>query len=215
MIMTIKITFEKINMPQSKNIKKYTDNRVEKIILLRAKQLGIIYKNVQILLESGIEIYINISRDEANDTIEINFNNSYEIQNLKSIKLNLNLQKQEDYLEDNKDSINKDSINKENIINDKDVENHETKNEKEERSKNKKETNSKYKEKTKKDNQKVNDSEKDKQIIKTNNIKLVVIKILIVAIFLMLSIIIILFVRIKSIQKKRANYVELTGLDSI
>ena len=209
------ITFEKINMPQSKNTNKYTDNRVEKIILLRAKQLGIIYKNIQILLESGIEIYINISSDEVNDTIEINFNNSYEIQNLKSIKLNLNLQKQENYLEDNKDSIKNDSINKENIINDKSVENHETKNEKEKESKNKKETNLKYNENKKNDNPKVTETEKDKQILKTNNIKLVVVKILIVAIFLMLSIIIILFVRIKSIQKKRANYVELTGLDSI
>ena len=225
------ITFEKINMPKSKNSKKYTDNNIDKIILLRANELGIDYKNVQILLENRKEINVDVSNNNINDFIEINFENPYEIENLKSIKLNLNQKKEEDHPENNKENIINDKEDKNNNIEtkneDKQKNNNETKNEDEQKNKNetKNEDEQKNKENNKNGNLKNNENnknekqkdtttEKEKQIIKTNNIKLVMVKILIVAIFLMLSIIIILFVRIKSIQKKRANYVELTGLDS-
>ena len=184
------ISFEKINMPKSKNNVKYSDNLVERIVILRSKELSINYDKVKILLESGIEIFTNISRNDTNDYVEIIFSNLYQIQNLKTININLQSEKEEE--NQNNDKQNKISDN----------DNKEQKN------------NEINKEKNLKNNN-VNDKQKETENIKENNIRLVLVKILVVIIFLMLSIIIILFVRIKSIQKKRANYVELTGLDSI
>ena len=193
------ITFEKINMPKNE-YNKYNDNKVEKIIFLRAKELDISYEKIKIYMDNGNEIYSDIKRNEINDTLEIKFRNLYQIQNLKYIKINMNLKKQEDNLDndDNKqknNEINKNDIEKSNNnniinINQKNLQNN-----------------------NKNDTQK--ETKEEKQIIKENKIKLVLVKIFIVIIFLMLSIIIILFVRIKSIQRKRSNYVELTALDSV
>ena len=191
------ISFEKINMPKSDNNKKYSDNLVERIVILRTKELSINYDKVKISLESGIEIFTNISRNDINDYIEIKFSNFYQIQNLKTININIKSEKEEENpIIDNQNEMN-DNNNKNDNKEQKD--------------------NEISKEKNLKDNNKngVNENQKETQNVKENNIKLVLVKIFVVIIFLMLSIIIILFVRIKSLQKKRANYVELTGLDSI
>ena len=206
------ISFERINMPKGNNNMKYSDNLVERIVILRSKELAINYNKVKISLESGIEIFTNISRNDTNDYIEITFSNLYQIQNLKTININLKSEKDEETINtvntDSQSQINENKNNEENKIKD---------NEQKDENKN----NENKKEKNLKDskNSGTNDKQKEKetqtQTIIENNIRLVIVKILVVIIFLMLSIIIILFVRIKSIQKKRANYVKLTRLDSV
>ena len=59
-----------------------------------------------------------------------------------------------------------------------------------------------------------NSGKNEKEKVQKQTFKLIMVKILICLIFIMISIIIILFVRIKSFQKVRTSYVELTGLDS-
>ena len=175
-----KITFEKKNMPKEE-YNKYNDNKVEKIIILRAKEFDINYEKIKIYMENGKEMPSDIKKNEVNDTLEITFRYLQQIQNLKYIEMIIESKKQ------NNNEVTKIDIKP---INEKNLQNNNKNNAQKEK-------------------------KNEKQIIKENNIKLVLVKIFIVIIFLMLSIIIILFVRIKSIQKKRSNYVELTGLDSV
>ncbi len=66
-----------------------------------------------------------------------------------------------------------------------------------------------------KENKENKDDIKEVPQVKENSIKLVLVKVFIGVIFFLLSVIIILFVRIKSLQKRKANYIELTGIDSV
>ena len=184
------INFERKNMPKSDNSQKYTDNKVESVIILRAKELEVNLEKVNLLLNDGKEFEISdIIYDETSDYMKIPFNTEYEIQNLKSIHLH------------SKSQSNENSINN--------IPKNENNNENDNQNKNKE------------NNLQKSDANKNTQNnaqngpAKNNHAKLVLVKILICLIFLMLSIIIILFVRIKSLQKRRSNYVELTGLDSI
>ena len=204
--------FEKLNMLKDNNYK-YKDNQLEKIIILRAKELQINYKEAKIYLEDGLEFITDMILNDENEYFEIYFNTIYDIQNFKYIKFNFNIENNGNNLENNNENNNnnneKDNINKIKEDNNKIIDN----NKKNEENRN---NNNNIPQKTNDNNYKNdNQNKNEKQTIKTNNIKLIIVKILIFLIFLMLSIIIILFVRIKSIQKKRANYVELTGLDSL
>ena len=198
------INFEVKNMPKSDNNQKYTDNKVESVIILRTKELEINTKKVNLLLNDGKEFEISdIIYDEESDYMKISFNTEYEIQNLKSIRLL------------SKSQINENNINNapknENNINDVPKNESNINNNQSNNNQNKNKENNLQKSNANKNNQ---TSVQNGQI-KSNHAKLVLVKILICLIFLMLSIIIILFVRIKSLQKRRSNYVELTGLDSI
>ena len=192
------INFERKNMPKSDNSQKYTDNKVESVIILRAKELEVNLEKVTLLLNDGKEFEISdIIYNDASDYMKISFNTEYEIQNLKSIQLHSKSQS-------NENNINNIPKN-ENNINNNQASNNENNNQN----------------KNKENNLQKSDANKNTQNnaqngpAKNNHVKLVLVKILICLIFLMLSIIIILFVRIKSLQKRRSNYVELTGLDSI
>ena len=192
------INFERKNMPKSDNSQKYTDNKVESVIILRAKELEVNLEKVNLLLNDGKEFEISdIIYNDASDYMKISFNTEYEIQNLKSIQLHSKSQS-------NENNINNIPKN-ENNINNNQASNNENNNQN----------------KNKENNLQKSDANKNTQNnaqngpAKNNHAKLVLVKILICLIFLMLSIIIILFVRIKSLQKRRSNYVELTGLDSI
>ena len=66
-----------------------------------------------------------------------------------------------------------------------------------------------------KENKEKENKEKEIIKIKENSTKLILVKIFIGIIFFLLSVIIVLFVRIKSLQRKKASYIELAGLDSI
>ena len=182
------INFERKNMPKSDNSQKYTDNKVESVIILRAKELEVNLEKVNLLLNDGKEFEISdIIYDETSDYMKIPFNTEYEIQNLKSIQLHSKSQSNENNINNNQTGNNENdnqNKNKENNL-------------------------------QKSDANKNTQNNAQNGPAKNNHVKLVLVKILICLIFLMLSIIIILFVRIKSLQKRRSNYVELTGLDSI
>ena len=194
------INFERKNMPKSDNNQKYTDNKIETVIILRAKELEINSEKVNILLNDGKEFEISdIIYNDASDYMKISFNTEYEIQNLKSIQLYSKSQS-------NENNINNIPKN-ENNINNNQASNNEINNQ------NKNKENNLQKSDDNKKTQTQTNVQNEQP--KNNHVKLVLVKILICLIFLMLSIIIILFVRIKSLQKRRSNYVELTGLDSI
>ena len=209
------ISFEIKNEQKSKNIQGYTDNKLEKIIILRKKELNINYNRLKLVLESNIELYSSFILNEDGDYIEINTKNT-QIQKIKYIQINI--EKDENIEQFNKFSQNIETDkneNKEQLNEDK---NNQIKNINQDKNDNKNNninTNIQNDNNNKINKDIQNEKNEGKEIVQENNIKLMLIKILIVAIFLMLSIIIILFVRIKSIQKKRANYVELTGLDSV
>ena len=170
------------------------DNRIESIILLRAKELEV-FNSITVSLNDN-QFNKEVEYNEENDYIIINFNENYEIQNFKNIKFKSKNQNNE--VENNVDQVlDNQNENKDKIIKDKEEskENKENK-EKEEKNKNREE-------------------EKEKIKIKENSYKLILVKIFIGIIFFLLSIIIILFVRIKSLQKRKANYIELAGLDSV
>ena len=195
------ITFERKNIQKSKNSKNYIDNKVEKIIVLRAKELNIKYQRIKMVVENNIEYYNSATFNEEGDYIEIN-TKKFQIQNIKYIQINI--ERDENYDEYNKFT--------QNIEIDKD----ENKEKVNEEINNKKNNNNNIINNNIQNNNALHTEDKnEKEITKENSIKMLLIKLFIVAIFLMLSVIIILFVRIKSIQKKRANYVELTGLDSV
>ena len=190
------ITFERKNMLINSYNKNYKDNRIEKILLLRAKELDI-FEKAKINLNDGKEVDIDVVLNKESDLYEISFSVLYEIQNFNNIKLNtktekINEEKTGGVVNNDKNKDNKNNVNED---------------ENKDKNKNTVTINSDNKNENK-------ENKEEKQIVKENNIKLMLVKILIFAIFLMLSTIIILFIRIKKIQRRRANYVELTGLDS-
>ena len=181
----------------------YEDNKIESIILLRAKEFNI--ANSVTISTNLKNIDNEIIYEEISDSLKIKFNEPYEIQNFKAITFKTTLQNNEAM--NNVDQV----IDNNQESKDKDKENN-------------KEDNNKDINKENKDNNNINKEDKDnkqkedkkEQIkIKKNSSKLILVKILIFIIFVLLSAIIILFVKIKSLQKKKTSYIELAGLDSV
>ena len=179
----------------------YEDNKIESIILLRAKEFNI--ANSVTISTNLKNIDNEIIYEEISDSLKIKFNEPYEIQNFKAITFKTTLQ-------NNEAMNNVDQV----------IDNNQESKDKE----NNKEDNNKDINKENKDNNNINKEDKDnkqkedkkEQIkIKKNSSKLILVKILIFIIFVLLSAIIILFVKIKSLQKKKTSYIELAGLDSV
>ena len=179
----------------------YEDNKIESIILLRAKEFNI--ANSVTISTNLKNIDNEIIYEEISDSLKIKFNEPYEIQNFKTITFKTTLQ-------NNEAMNNVDQV----------IDNNQESKDKE----NNKEDNNKDINKENKDNNSINKENKDnkqkedkkEQIkIKKNSSKLILVKILIFIIFVLLSAIIILFVKIKSLQKKKTSYIELAGLDSV
>ena len=196
------------------------DNRIESIIILRAKELEI-SNSVTISLNDN-QYNEKAEYDEINDLIKIKFNEYYEIQNFKNIIFKLKNQNNEednnnvDQVIDNQDE-NKNN-NKRDEENKKNEDNNKINKVKEKENKiNKEKENKMNKVKENKMNKVKEKENKEKEIIKIkeNSTKLILVKIFIGIIFFLLSVIIVLFVRIKSLQRKKASYIELAGLDSI
>ena len=179
----------------------YEDNKIESIILLRAKEFNI--ANSVTISTNLKNIDNEIIYEEISDSLKIKFNEPYEIQNFKTITFKTTLQNNEamnnvdQVIDNNQESKDKEN-NKED--NNKDI------------NKENKDNNSINKEN--KDNKQKEDN-KEQIKIKKNSSKLILVKILIFIIFVLLSAIIILFVKIKSLQKKKTSYIELAGLDSV
>ena len=193
------IIFNVLNKP--KNIYNLQDNKIHEIILLRAKE----YEFNNIISINAIindnQINKDVIYDEIHDIIKINFNSEYEIQNFKKIvfnkKLNNIVDNNVDQVMDNKNDVknNNESVkDNENKI---------------------KENNEPLKKDKKSSDIKEKKENKVKNKVNENHKNLIWIKICIGIIFFMISIIIILFVRIKSLQRKKANYIELAGLDPV
>ena len=184
---------------------KYNDNKVKSIILLRADELEI--SNIVSIFLKDKQFSKEIELDESNNLIKINFNEYYEIENFQKIifkqkSQNNEEEKQIDAVLDNQQDENKNDINNDN---------NNDNNNKEINKENKEDKENKINEVSKE-----NKENKEKEtVIKENSFKLILVKIFILLIFFLLSVIIILFVRIKSLQKRKANYIELTGLDSV
>ena len=179
----------------------YEDNKIESIIILRAKEFNI--ANSVTISTNQKNIDNEIIYEEMSDSLKIKFNEPYEIQNFKAITFKTTLQ-------NNEAMNNVDQV----------IDNNQESKDKE----NNKEDNNKDINKENKDNNSINKEDKDnkqkedkkEQIkIKKNSSKLILVKILIFIIFVLLSAIIILFVKIKSLQKKKTSYIELAGLDSV
>ena len=179
----------------------YEDNKIESIIILRAKEFNI--ANSVTISTNLKNIDNEIIYEEMSDSLKIKFNEPYEIQNFKTITFKSTLQ-------NNEAMNNVDQV----------IDNNQESKDKE----NNKEDNNKDINKENKDNNSINKENKDnkqkedkkEQIkIKKNSSKLILVKILIFIIFVLLSAIIILFVKIKSLQKKKTSYIELAGLDSV
>ena len=179
----------------------YEDNKIESIILLRAKEFNI--ANSVTISTNLKNIDNEIIYEEMSHSLKIKFNEPYEIQNFKIITFKTTLQNNEamnnvDQVIDN----NQESKDKEN--NKEDNNNNINKENKDNNSINKEDKDNKQKE-----------DKKEQLKIKKNSSKLILVKILIFIIFVLLSAIIILFVKIKSLQKKKTSYIELAGLDSV
>ena len=182
----------------------YEDNKIESIIILRAKEFNI--ANSVTISTNLKNIDNEIIYEEMSDSLKIKFNEPYEIQNFKAITFKTTLQNNEamnnvDQVIDN---------NQESKDKDKDKENNKEDNNKDIN----KEDKDKDINKENKDNKQKEDK-KEQIKIKKNSSKLILVKILIFIIFVLLSAIIILFVKIKSLQKKKTSYIELAGLDSV
>jgi alpha-glucosidase (family GH31 glycosyl hydrolase) len=183
----------------------YEDNKIESIILLRAKEFNI--ANSVTISTNLKNIDNEIIYEEMSDSLKIKFNEPYEIQNFKAITFKTTLQ-------NNEAMNNVDQV----------IDNNQESKDKDKDKENNKEDNNKDINKENKDNNSINKEDKDnkqkedkkEQIkIKKNSSKLILVKILIFIIFVLLSAIIILFVKIKSLQKKKTSYIELAGLDSV
>ena len=183
----------------------YEDNKIESIILLRAKEFNI--ANSVTISTNLKNIDNEIIYEEMSDSLKIKFNEPYEIQNFKTITFKTTLQ-------NNEAMNNVDQV----------IDNNQESKDKDKDKENNKEDNNKDINKENKDNNNINKEDKDnkqkedkkEQIkIKKNSSKLILVKILIFIIFVLLSAIIILFVKIKSLQKKKTSYIELAGLDSV
>ena len=183
----------------------YEDNKIESIIILRAKEFNI--ANSVTISTNLKNIDNEIIYEEISDSLKIKFNEPYEIQNFKAITFKTTLQ-------NNEAMNNVDQV----------IDNNQESKDKDKDKENNKEDNNKDINKENKDNNSINKENKDnkqkedkkEQIkIKKNSSKLILVKILIFIIFVLLSAIIILFVKIKSLQKKKTSYIELAGLDSV
>ena len=183
----------------------YEDNKIESIIILRAKEFNI--ANSVTISTNLKNIDNEIIYEEMSDSLKIKFNEPYEIQNFKTITFKTTLQ-------NNEAMNNVDQV----------IDNNQESKDKDKDKENNKEDNNKDINKENKDNNSINKEDKDnkqkedkkEQIkIKKNSSKLILVKILIFIIFVLLSAIIILFVKIKSLQKKKTSYIELAGLDSV
>ena len=198
------ITFKLEN--EIKNKYNYEDNKVKSIILLRADELDI--SNIVSIFLKDKQFSRETEFDQVNNLIKINFNEYYEIQNFQKIIFkpktqNNEEEKQIDVVLDNQDENNNNNNNNSNN-------NNNYNDDKNNNNENNKGINEENKE------NKVNEEEKPQEsTIKENSYKLALVKLFIGLIFFLLSVIIILFVRIKSLQKRKANYIELTGLDSV
>ena len=206
------LTFKIKNMILN-NKYNYIDNKVESIILLRAKE----FENINSVSISVNEKKFNNEAiyDETSDSLKIKFNELYEIQNLKTIIFKSTNKNNEDEHDVDQVIENKDE-NK-----DKDKEESKNKEENKDKKEIKKEkTEKEVKEEIKqepKENKQENKVIKEKEIVipKEGSVKSILVKVFIGIIFFLLSVIIILFVRIRSLQKRKANYIELTGLDAV
>ena len=183
----------------------YEDNKIESIIILRAKEFNI--ANSVTISTNLKNIDNEIIYEEMSDSLKIKFNEPYEIQNFKTITFKTTLQ-------NNEAMNNVDQV----------IDNNQESKDKDKDKENNKEDNNNNINKENKDNNNINKENKDnkqkedkkEQIkIKKNSSKLILVKILIFIIFVLLSAIIILFVKIKSLQKKKTSYIELAGLDSV
>ena len=183
----------------------YEDNKIESIILLRAKEFNI--ANSVTISTNLKNIDNEIIYEEMSDSLKIKFNEPYEIQNFKAITFKTTLQ-------NNEAMNNVDQV----------IDNNQESKDKDKDKENNKEDNNKDINKENKDNNNINKEDKDNKQkedkkeqlkIKKNSSKLILVKILIFIIFVLLSAIIILFVKIKSLQKKKTSYIELAGLDSV
>ena len=183
----------------------YEDNKIESIIILRAKEFNI--ANSVTISTNLKNIDNEIIYEEMSDSLKIKFNEPYEIQNFKTITFKTTLQ-------NNEAMNNVDQV----------IDNNQESKDKDKDKENNKEDNNSNINKENKDNNSINKEDKDnkqkedkkEQIkIKKNSSKLILVKILIFIIFVLLSAIIILFVKIKSLQKKKTSYIELAGLDSV
>jgi hypothetical protein len=189
----------------------YLDDNIESIIILRAKELDK-FNSVTISID-GNQINKDIIYDEINDLFKIEFNEYYKIQNFENIifkttninTINKEVTDNNNIVENNVDQvIDNQNENKENNNKDNNIIDNEEKNNKD----NIKNNNVKDKEENK-------EAKVEIKHIEKNSYRLILVKVFIGIIFFLLSIIIILFVRIKSLQKKKANYIELAGLDPV
>ena len=195
------VTFKEENMLKEGKYH-YGDNKIESVIVLRAKELEISDINSVTVSLKEKQFNEKVEYDASSDLIKIKFNEYYEIQNFKNIifKPKSEVENNVDQVLDNQDE-NKDK--------DKEI------NEENKESKENKEKNENKESKENKENKENKDDIKEVPKVKENSIKLVLVKVFIGVIFFLLSVIIILFVRIKSLQKRKANYIELTGIDSV
>ena len=177
----------------------YEDNKIESIILLRAKEFNI--ANSVTISTNLKNIDNEIIYEEMSDSLKIKFNEPYEIQNFKTITFKTTLQ-------------NNEAMNNVDQVIDNNQESKDKENNKEDNNNINKEDKDKDINKENKDNKQKEDK-KEQIKIKKNSSKLILVKILIFIIFVLLSAIIILFVKIKSLQKKKTSYIELAGLDSV
>ena len=187
----------------------YEDNKIESIIILRAKEFNIA-NSVSISISQN-NLDNEVIYDEINDYLKIKFNEPYEIQNFKTIIFKSTLQNNNE-VKNNVDQIIQEE-KKEKDIND--IKSTEEANKEENKEEPKVINGNNITNITNINNNenKINNEEKKENI--KNSSKLIIVKCLIGIIFFLLSAIIILFVRIKSLQKKKTNYIELAGLDSI
>ena len=191
------LTFKLENMLKGEKYN-YEDNKVESVILLRAKELEITDINSVTVSLKEKQFNEKVEYDESSDLIKIKFKDYIEIQNFKNI-----IFKPKNEVENNVDQVLDNQEEKKDKDKDKEI-NQENKENKENQEK-----------KENKESKENKEDIKEVPKVKENSIKLVLVKIFIGIIFLLLSVIIILFVRIKSLQKRKANYIELTGIDSV
>ncbi len=200
------VTFKEENMLKEGKYH-YGDNKIESVIVLRAKELEISDINSVTVSLKEKQFNEKVEYDASSDLIKIKFNEYYEIQNFKNIifkpksEVENNVDQVLDNQDENKDKDKDKEINQEN-----------------KESKENQEKNENKESKENKENQENKENKEDiKEVpkVKENSIKLVLVKVFIGVIFFLLSVIIILFVRIKSLQKRKANYIELTGIDSV
>ena len=202
------LTFNLENMIKNKRYE-YDDNKIESVILLRAKEFNIA-NSVSISISQN-NLDNEVIYDEINDYLKIKFNEPYEIQNFKTIIFKSTLQNNNE-VKNNVDQVIQEE-KKEKDIND--IKSTEEANKEENKEEPKVINGNNITNITNINNNenKINNEEKKENI--KNSSKLIIVKCLIGIIFFLLSAIIILFVRIKSLQKKKTNYIELAGLDSI